>query len=75
MYRLFLSNSKFSYRYPEDEAAWMVCEAWNRGVALHSEKSTEAGKILCNSAVSACTYLPSYKETYLKRMDALKNEI
>jgi len=72
---LFDEWLKHVQHYPEDEAAWMVCEAWNRGVALHSEQSSDAGKVLCNNAVSACTFLPNYKDTYLKRMDSLKHEV
>ena len=62
-----------THRFPEDEAAWMVCEAWNRGITQQTDSRdvTIGSRDLCSLALEVTQELPSYKAVYSRHMVGL----
>ncbi|KAL5248819.1 hypothetical protein ACHWQZ_G017865 [Mnemiopsis leidyi] len=71
-HQVFKLWAKYVSKFPEDEAAWMVCEAWNRGVSRDDVTQTgndvTVTRELCELALEVTQHLPNYKDVYQKHM-------
>ncbi|XP_063691103.1 uncharacterized protein LOC134823533 [Bolinopsis microptera] len=67
--QVFKLWSQYASKFPEDEAAWMVCEAWNRGVSRDDLLSRDdVTRELCQLALEVTQLLPSYRDVYQQHM-------
>lgn len=66
--QIFKSWSQYVDKFPEDEAAWMVCEAWNQGIRNENKGISQE---MCTMALKISKNLPNYRGVYGKHMSQI----